>query len=251
MALTKKQKQVFEALSYLMEKGELPTVRELGALVGLRSPATVMKHLRALEREKLITMNGKSRGIRICNEPLGKGIKVVGKIAAGRPIEAVSVEDVPTETSIEASAETSTETDSAGYKIPINPEIFAGSGKLMALCVAGDSMIEAGILDGDYVIIRRQAQVENGEIAAVDINGEVTLKRWQRQRSLGERSLGERPLGRFAMEEEKSSPGSQDSVRLIAENVKFPPIEISAADNKEVRVLGKYVGLVRGNLRLG
>jgi len=247
MALTKKQKQVFEALSYLMEKGELPTVRELGALVGLRSPATVMKHLRALEREKLITMNGKSRGIRICNITLGKGIKVVGKIAAGRPIEAVSVEavsieDMPTEA---VPTEASTETDSGGYKIPINPEIFAGSGKLMALCVAGDSMIEAGILDGDFVIIRQQAQVENGEIAAVDINGEVTLKRWQQQR------LGRFAMEEGAMEEKKSFPGSQESVRLIAENVKFPPIEISAADNKEVRVLGKYVGLVRGNLRLG
>src|SRR5262245_48164072 len=64
MAPTKKQRQIFEALLFLRRKGEMPTVREVGALVGLRSSATVMKHLKALEREGLISLSGKSRGIR-------------------------------------------------------------------------------------------------------------------------------------------------------------------------------------------
>src|SRR5262249_32950433 len=63
--LTKQQRTILEAVLFFLRKGELPTVREVGALVGLRSPATVLKHLRALERENLISLSGKSRGIRI------------------------------------------------------------------------------------------------------------------------------------------------------------------------------------------
>jgi repressor LexA len=92
----------------------------------------------------------------------------------------------------------------------------------MALRVTGESMIGAGILDGDLVIIRRQTAVDDGEIAAVEVDGEVTLKRW-------------------------NGPAVLDgSVRLIPANPALRPIEIAAADGKDVRVLGKYVGLVRG-----
>src|SRR2546422_5822740 len=71
--LTKQQRTILEAILFFLEKGELPTVREVGALVGLRSPATVLKHLRALEREKLISLTGKSRGIRIVARELMEG----------------------------------------------------------------------------------------------------------------------------------------------------------------------------------
>jgi len=147
---------------------------------------------------------------------------VVGRIAAGRPIEAVA----------ESRSE---EGGEGGFpEISIDPGIFDGSGDLMALRVSGDSMIEAGILDGDYVIIRRQPVVEEGEIAAVEVDGEVTLKRCRG---------------------DDGPPGGDDgsssrTVRLIAANERFAPIDITAADHKEVRVLGKYVGLVRGELRL-
>src|SRR5262245_25966741 len=139
MAPTKKQNQVLEALQFLIKKGEMPTVREVGALVGLNSSSTVQKHLDALQREGLISMSGKSRGIRLRDDGAGEepasmstvsmspgsmsagsmspgsmsagsmspgsmspgsmspgsmstehGIQVVGRIAAGHPIEAVA-----------------------------------------------------------------------------------------------------------------------------------------------------------------
>jgi len=233
MAPSKKQRQIYEALLFLIEKGENPTVREVGALVGLSSPATVMKHLRALEREGLISLSGKSRGIRLCATPPSAfppsipprgdvavppqgGILLVGRIAAGLPLEAVPITNAPSEGGDNAEL---------ASKLSIDPHMFAGSGELMALRVIGDSMIEAGILDGDYVIIRRQPVVEDAEIAAVEIDGEVTLKRCVRHSTVS-------------------------AVKLIAANERFPPIEITAFDHKEVRVLGKYVGLVRGEINL-
>ena len=264
MAPTKKQQQVYEALLFLLEKGERPTVREVGALAHLSSPATVMKHLQALEREGLISMSGKSRGIEIRrhggdgpssppetssgpSSPLGPGavirrvgIPMVGRIAAGYPIAAVaerrSAEEMPAddfdwgEPGISALP-----TGLDPYpKLSIDPGVFAGSGDLMALQVAGDSMIEAGILSGDYVIIRRQPTVEDGEIAAIDVAGEVTLKRWHRAAGAP---------GAAAAEQGQS-------VRLVAANARFAPIEITADDHKEVRILGKYVGLIRGEVQL-
>ena len=251
MAPTKKQSQVLEALKFLIQKkGEMPTVREVGALIGLSSSATVKKHLDALQREGLISMTGKSRGIRLRDEgssalrgsalrgsalrgqaPKSEepGIPVMGRIAAGQPIEAVPIQAL-TETEFPALA--------------INPHFFAGSGELMALHVSGDSMIEAGILDGDYVIIRRQPLVEEGEIAAVDVDGEVTLKLWQRPRLQCRFAGGSEGA---ALERERHSDAP---VRLVPANARFEPIEITADDQKEVRVLGKYVGLVRGEIHL-
>ena len=69
-SLTKQQRTILDAIHFFLRKGEIPTVREVGALVGLRSPATVFKHLRALEKKKYISLNGKSRGIRLLRRPL-------------------------------------------------------------------------------------------------------------------------------------------------------------------------------------
>jgi SOS-response transcriptional repressor LexA len=302
MPLTKKQRLILEAILFLIRKGELPTVREVGALVGLRSPATVFKHLQALQSEKLITISGKSRGIRInapalaafgvpledlplagqgdprfhgSTSPPAKtfagdapaphfslrsarmlefpgdldatqnipawgtppletsragsaasgstrsGIAIAGKIAAGRPIESFPDLSPPT--------------------LAIDPRLFAASGDLVALQVEGDSMIGAGILDGDYVIIRRQDSVEDGEIAAVIINGEGTLKRWR----------SHPPSSSLPQDEAATSTVETGrKVQLLAANERFDPIEITAQDRKEVIVFGKYVGLVRGELQI-
>src|SRR5438093_7921086 len=149
MAPTERQRQVLEALLHLIGKNENPTVRELGALVGLSAPATVLKHLRALEREGLVSLSGKSRGIRCLVSPEGSsadpeggsassksarskdaaaasGIPMVGLIAAGRPIESVALPAGPEEAS-------------AFPALPIDPQLFSGSGELLALKVAGDS----------------------------------------------------------------------------------------------------------------
>ena len=261
MALTKKQQQILDAILFLIRQGGPPTVREVGKLVGLSSPATVSKHLKALKEAGLITINGKSRGIRIADQELlnrllkenrraatppeetmtagpdfsgniiqthfrsivgenpgdRSGLPIVGSIAAGYPIEA-RTEDI-------ADPYTGNHPHLA-----IDPHMFSGSGDLVAMKIEGDSMVEAGILEGDYVILRRQETVENGEIAAVFIEGEGTLKRlyWD--------SDGESNESR--------------SVRLEAENQNFDSMTITEEKRKEVVVFGKYVGLVRGELRV-
>jgi repressor LexA len=273
-SLTRSQRNVLDAIIFLIRKGEIPTVREVGAIAGLRSPATVFKHLRELEKAKLISTSGKSRGIRLADEdllrqvldrtPASKSgeipgipaimqthfprvarlrppaldvsaagasaglIPLVGAIAAGRPFESFAEgfaeEWFRQEFSQDLSQEVS---ENAGSQrgLHINPRLFAASGDLIALRVEGDSMIQAGILDGDYVIIRRQNTVEEGEIAAVLINGEGTLKRW-RTRSGGR------------------------AVSLVPANERFDPIDIAEEDGKDVLVFGKYVGLVRGELQI-
>ena len=108
--------------------------------------------------------------------------------------------------------------------------MFAGSGDLVAMKIEGDSMVEAGILEGDYVILRRQETVENGEIAAIFIEGEGTLKRLYWDSDVDSNEL--------------------HSVRLEAENQNFDSMTITEENRKEVVVFGKYVGLVRGELRV-
>lgn len=297
--LTSQQKKVLEAILFSLKNGELPTVREVGSLVGLRSPATVLKHLRALQNAGLITLNGKSRGIRIASKQLleetlnesskaasnakeanvrksatppsrtafpglkvtptgrilgahlprlremqpppssrgpssSRGVPLLGAIAAGRPFESYPDAFAPDgfgEAGFyhEGPSQPLLEADEA---IPIDPNMFVESGEVFALRVDGNSMINAGILDGDYVIIRRQNAVEDGEIAAVLINGEGTLKRWRIE-------AAQDPGGR-----------NKKKVTLLPANDGFEPIEISEEDGKDVLVIGKYVGLVRGNLRL-
>ncbi len=279
MPLTKQQRAILDAIAFFLQKGDLPTVREVGALVGLRSPATVFKHLRALERRGLISINGKSRGIRLLQSDshtftkatkagafrgvnasgevlrhqvlpfpqqdqqtasvsIPGRIPIIGAIAAGKPFESYSdgfgwIPDGVSEDGLyqgsRGSSPAATAPQGSAQEISIDPSMFVESGEVFALQVEGDSMVNAGILDGDYVIIRRQSSVEEGEIAAVIINGEGTLKRW-RTRFTGK-------------------DGTTKAVSLIPANEKFTPIEISEEDAKDVLVIGKYVGLVRGNLR--
>lgn len=267
--LTSPQRKILDAVQFFLTRGEIPTVREVGALVGLRSPATVLKHLRALERRRWISLSGKSRGIRLARpvpsgaaqspsssrrlpldperpldpegppaakEPFApKGlrapedggiqvrtIRVWGAIAAGMPFESYSEGFLPSYDEPHLSGGGISLTSSA--ELPIDPRMFVDSGEVFALRVEGDSMIHAGILDGDYVIIRRQDTVEEGEIAAVIINGEGTLKRWR----------------------SRSADGTVRQISLEPANERFDPIEITEDDAKDVLVFGKYVGLVRG-----
>ena len=302
MALTAKQLQILEAIVFLMRKGEIPTVREVGSLVGLRSSATVSKHLNALKDAKLITMSGKSRGIRIADQQLlesvlsgsedgaevgaevgaaastdsttevesgtqenqatiisahfprlssagavpgvGIGLPVVGAIAAGRPIEARS------EPFLSADPY-----DNSYPSLAVDPRMFAGSGDLVAMQIEGDSMVDAGILDGDYVIVRRQKAVENGEIAAVFIDGEGTLKRLYTNSEIPESAAPESTNSDntdhgLDSSSNHGSSSATETVRLEAANERFDPLVITEDNRKEVLVFGKYVGLVRGDLRI-
>lgn len=192
------KQKILDYLTSQAKEGNYPSMREIGDAVGLSSSATVYKHIQSLEKEGCIYSTGKSRGIKVTS---GLGIMIVGNIAAGYPIVAEEQDlgeiDIPTTT-------------------------FASSGEVVALKIIGDSMIEAHICDGDYAIIRKQLSVENGEIAAITVDGEGTLKRLLTDKN---------------------------GIQLRAENSDFKTIyfskEITTQESKQIEVFGKLVGIVR------
>lgn len=164
--LSEIQQEMLHAIErHTAERGRPPTVREIGAAVGIRSPGHTSYHLRHLEDLGYITREGRtSRGISVVHR---QGIEVLGAIAAGEPLEIYSADQ--------------RETLQVEHRIG-----FDGTAGY-ALCVKGDSMIEEGILDGDYVLVRPTKEARNGDlVVAVHLtaNGErgaATLKRFFRE----------------------------------------------------------------------
>lgn len=160
MKLTTMQRKIYDYLqSYQREHGYPPAVREIGAAMNLKSSSTVHFHLRNLEKVGLIAIEpGKGRAITLLDpsDTSGKnGIPVLGTVAAGSPILAQErVEEFLT-------------LDSIGR-----------GGNYFALRVRGDSMLNAGIFPGDYVIVRQQPEANNGEIVVALIGDEATVKRY-------------------------------------------------------------------------
>lgn len=156
--LTLRQRNILEFLvRFIKKQGYPPTVREIGEHFGFLWPAA-RGHLRALERKGLIRINQlKSRGIEIkgLTETQGFRAPVIGRVTAGKPI--LAVEDIE------------------GH-ILIDKTLFKTE-DAFSLKIKGESMIDAGIHDGDYVIVQPQASVENGEIGVVLIDDEATVKR--------------------------------------------------------------------------
>lgn len=200
--LTRRQEEILDYIkSYIVSHGYPPTVREIGASLGVSSPATIHAHLNNLEAKGFIKKEEtKNRAIELLveNEFAPKGETVVdvpllGKITAGSPIEAIERPDeyfsLPS------------------YLIPNNKEVFT-------LLVSGTSMINAGILDGDIVIVERRNTARNGEIVvAMTDENEVTLKTFYKETNY---------------------------FRLQPENDTMDPIIL---DN--VTILGKAIGLYR------
>jgi repressor LexA len=138
------------------ERGYPPSVREIGAIVGLGSTSSVAHHLKALERHGLLRRDAhgaRAVDVRGPDNDAAVTVPLLGAIAAGVPIPAEeSVEDELT-----------------------LPLALVGHGTLFALKVRGDSMIDAAICDGDVVVVRRQAVADNGDIVAAMIEGEATV----------------------------------------------------------------------------
>jgi len=159
-------------VEHVRENGFAPSIREICHALGLRSTSTVHYHLTQLAERGLIDWaEGKNRALRLLGaaapnasaEERSRGLPIVGRIAAGRPIEAIS----------DTQEFLNLETKFAG------PDVFV-------LKVKGDSMIEAHIQDGDYVIIKRQETARNGDIVVALLDsGEATLKRLYRERGGG------------------------------------------------------------------
>jgi len=163
--LTKRQKELFDFLDgYLAEHGYAPTLEEIGARFNLSSLATVHKHLTNLEQKGLIRRTwNHSRAIELV--PHGKArnaveLPLLGRVAAGRPIEALETADA----------------------IAV-PEEFVRRHNTFVLRVVGSSMVDDGILDGDYIVVEERPAAENGETVVATINGEATVKRFYRERA--------------------------------------------------------------------
>ena len=161
-ALTSRQREIYQFIrGKIQGRGYGPTVREIGNEFGIKSPNGVMCHLKALQKKGLIHREpNMSRAIQLLDDPTSAppaptGIKLMGRIAAGSPIEAIEQID-----------------EELGFTE------WEGTDSKFALRVTGESMIEEHIADGDYVIIHKQEHARDGQIVAVrDEEGEATLKR--------------------------------------------------------------------------
>ncbi len=162
--LTKKQKQVLDYITeFIQLNGYAPSYREIAEYFGLSSTATVHDHVRALEDKGLITStHNAARSLELVSYRFGKAIELplVGLIAAGEPIEAIEQNET--------------------ISVPQNMVRDENS---YVLKVRGDSMIEDGILDGDYVIVERSFYPQNGDVVVALLdNTYATLKRYYREK---------------------------------------------------------------------
>ena len=202
MSLTKRQKQLLDYLDdHIRRRGYAPTLEEIGRRFRLASVATVHKHLSNLEHKGVIRRTwNRSRAIELVSDRRqvrAVELPLLGRVAAGTPIEAVEVQDT----------------------IAFPEELIRGNGTY-ALQVHGDSMVEEGILDGDYVVIDHRKVARNGETVVAIIDGAATIKKFYRER------------GR---------------VRLQPANVKLDPIIVRGRD---LEIRGVVVAVMRKYPRL-
>jgi repressor LexA len=197
--LTKRQKEIFDFIrKYAAKTGYPPTVREIGKAVGLHSSSTVHAHLANLEKIGLLRRDpSKPRAIELLFEKAKKTVRpgfelpLIGQVAAGEPILA--------EENIDEYLEI--------------PDVIGGEDGDYILQIRGESMKNAGILEGDYVVVRPSDDADNGEIVVALIGEEATVKRIYRE---------------------------SDHIRLQPENDEMDPILTT-----EARVLGRVVGVFR------
>jgi len=196
--LTKRQQEIFDFVKrYGTEHGYPPTVRDIGKAIGLTSSSTVHAHLANLEKLGLLRRDPtKPRALELLVDKAKEvvspsGLPLVGQVAAGAPVLAdENIEEY----------------------VPV-PGIAGGQDGEFVLRVNGDSMKDAGILDGDHVIVRRQDSATDGEIVVALVGEEATVKRFFKE---------------------------SDHIRLQPENSALEPIR-----TRDVQVLGRVVGLCR------
>lgn len=159
--MTPKQKQILDFIqSYADREGYPPSQKEIASAFGFRSLGTVQNYLVRLEREGLLSRDWNARrGLQVLRPRLNSmELPLVGTVAAGKPLEAIETPD-----SIEV------------------PASMVGPGENFVLRVKGDSMIGDGILDGDFVVVRKQATADSGQTVVALIRGEATVKRLLRK----------------------------------------------------------------------
>jgi len=167
--LTARQQQILEIIDqHISDRGYPPSVREIGKAIGLTSPSSVQNHLNRLNELGYLRRDPvKPRALEVRYDPNSgasgdrrpfRHVPLVGDVAAGTDVLAQeNVEEI----------------------LPV-PSDFCGEGDLFMLRVRGESMIEAGILDGDWVVVRQQSVADNGDIVAAMLDGEATVKTFKR-----------------------------------------------------------------------
>lgn len=215
--LTARQEEILQLVQSSIENtGSPPTRAEIAQRLGFASANAAEEHLRALARKGYLELSpGTSRGIRL-SQALKKAaqqlalpaaafqqmaLPLIGRVAAGSPI--LAVENVEKE-------------------IPVGPELFS-KGADYFLKVRGMSMRDAGILDGDYLAVKKASEAHNGDIVVARLDDEVTVKRWHKT---------------------KTSKGIE--IHLIAENPDFEPIIVDSRQTN-FGIEGLAVGLIRPN----
>ena len=201
VSLTKKQREILSFIENFIErKGYSPSYREIAAHFKLSSPSTIFEHIKNLAAKGFITASeNEARSIELTSIPQGDLVRgdiatipLAGMIAAGEPIEAVQQQE----------------------ELAVPASLADDSGRFFALKVKGESMIDDGIFDGDYVVVERRDAARNGEIVVALIDNEyATLKRFYKER---------------------------DHIRLEPANASMEPIRV-----KNVKIQGRLVGLIR------
>lgn len=195
IALTTIQRRVLDALRRRADQAEpAPTYRDLCVEFGWRSTGTVRDHLRALAHKGYVELTGKHRQVRLREErPNISRVPLVGRVAAGFPV--VSDENIEQRIAV--------------------PAAWTRQGSFFALDVIGDSMRDAGILEGDQVVVRQRSVASDGDVVVATMEGETTIKRLRRH---------------------------EGRVVLVPENTRYPLIEVRA---EEAIIQGVVVGLMR------
>lgn len=199
--LTSRQAEILELIrQHIRDTGYPPTRADIAAEFGFKSPNAAEEHLKALARKGAIEMiPGTSRGIRI-PESADAGLAIVGRVAAGNPILAEeNIED----------------------RVDLPAGFFQPRADYL-LRVRGDSMIDAGIYDGDLLAVHKTEQVTNGQIVVARIEDEVTVKRFQRTRK-------------------------RNQILLMPENPAYSPIEVDTA-TQAFAIEGFSVGVIRQHI---
>ena len=198
--LTDRQREILAFInSSIAERGYPPTLREIGRQFAIKSTNGVNDHLRALEKKGYLQREDmKSRALRpIDNAQQTVEVPILGRVAAGQPLLAVrNYEDT----------------------VKVDRFFIGQSREVFSLRVKGDSMIEAGIFDGDYVFVRKQLQAEAGEVVVAMIGDEATVKRYY-------------PEG--------------DVIRFEPANAALSPIVVRKKDWRSVNLLGVVIGIYR------
>ena len=207
-ALNKREKAILKFIEkQINANGYPPSVREIGKAVGLRSTATVHGYLRALEEKGYIKKEQqKGRTLKLLKGGAAKNIEVEKPVYSGREMVEVPVIGKITAGEPILAFENITDT----FPIPID---FVGNSESFMLTVRGESMIEAGILDGDYILVKKQNTANNGEIVVALIGEEATVKTFYKEK---------------------------DHIRLQPENCTMDPIIVPNCE-----ILGKVAGVFR------